>query len=244
LIFWAIGADGSIATINDHASRWRSERFSRQPPIATHHNLPTTFERRGTTVPLAHLGFGHARVRDYDFGKDHVLKAVLPNYSGVSCGQLTVIPWRDLRDQTTFRERDLLIMQKIMYFHGKQPIDPIYIRLLYQRADLIHNPKDGTRQLVHDQMANNRFDRESVQMSCLAQLTRKCCISRGVAFMAKANTKTGLILINDTQQSAGFDIRMLIRRVMQFAIKRGGTSVGDVRNWMDSLVGLIAPFGV
>jgi hypothetical protein len=183
--------------------------------MATHHNLPTTFERRGTTVPLAHPGFGRACVRDYDFGKDRVLEAVLSNYSGVSCGQLTVIPWRDLRDQTTFSERDL-----------------------------IHNPKEDTRQLARDQMANNRFEHESVQMSCLAQLTRKCCISRGDAFMAKANTKIRLILGNDTQQSAGFDIRMLIKRVMQFAAKRGGTSVEDVRNWMDSLVGLIAPFGV
>ncbi|MDE0809878.1 MAG: hypothetical protein OSB69_11205 [Alphaproteobacteria bacterium] len=176
-----------------------------------------------------------------------MLEAVLPNYSGVSCGQLTVIPWRGLRDQATFSEHDLLIMQNVMCFHGKQPIDPIYIRLLCQRADPTDNPKEDTRQLAHDQTANNRFDRKSVHLSCLAQLTRKCCISCGDAFMAKANAnanaKTRLVLVIDTQQSAGFDIRMLIERVVQFVAKRGGTSVENVRNWMDSPVGLIALFG-
>jgi hypothetical protein len=211
--------------------------------MATHHNLPTTFERRGTTVPLAHPGFGHARVRDYEFGKDRVLEAVLPNYSGVRRGELTVIQWRDLKDRATFSERDLHIMQDIMRLRGKQSIDPIYIRLLCQRADAIHNPEEDTRRLARDQAENDRIDRESVRMSCLAQLTRECGISRGDAFMAKANTTTLLDLISDAQQSAGFDVRMLIERVMQFAAERSGASVEDVRDWMDPLVGLIAPFG-
>ena len=61
--------------------------------------------------------------------------------------------------------------------------------------------------------------------------------------MAKANTKTRFVLIIDTQQSAGFDIRMFIERVVQFVAKRGGTSVENLRNWMDPPMGLIALFG-
>jgi hypothetical protein len=211
--------------------------------MSTDHNLPTTFERRGTTVPLAHPNFTHTRVREYDFGKDRVLEAVLPNYSGVRRGELTVIPWADLKDRAVFGERDLHIMQDIMRLRGKQPIDPIYIRLLCQRADAIHNPDEDGRRLARDQAENDRIDRESVRMSSLAQLTRECGISRGDAFMAKADTTTLLDLINDAQQRAGFDVRMLIERVMQFAAERSGATVEEVRDWMDPLVGLIAPFG-
>ena len=194
-------------------------------------------------MPLAHPGFTHARVREYDFGKDRILEAVLPNYSGVRRGELTVIPWADLKDRAAFGERDLHIMQDIMRLRGKQSIDPIYIRLLCQRADAIHNPDEDTRRLAREQAENDRVDRESVRMSCLAQLTRECGISRGDAFMAKANTKTLLDLINDAQEGAGFDVRMLIERVMHFAAERSGSTVEDVRDWMDPLVGLIAPFG-
>jgi hypothetical protein len=211
--------------------------------MSAEHNLPTTFERRGTTVPLAHPNFAHTRVREYDFGKDRVLEAVLPNYSGVRRGELTVIPWSDLKARATFGERDLHIMQDILRLRGKQPIDPIYIRLLCQRADAIHNPDEEGRRLARDQAENDRVDRESVRMSCLAQLTRECGISRGDAFMAKANTTTLLDLINDAQEGTGFDVRMLIERVMQFAAERSGATVEDVRDWMDPLVGLIAPFG-
>lgn len=211
--------------------------------MSTDHNLPTTFERRGTTVPLAHPNFTHTRVREYEFGKDRVLEAVMPNYSGVRRGELTVIPWADLKERAAFAERDLHIMQDIMRLRGKQPIDPIYIRLLCQRADAIHNPDEDARRMARDQTENDRIDRESVRMSCLAQLTRECGISRGDAFMAKANTTTLLDLINDAQQRAGFDVRMLIERVMQFAAERSGATVEDVRDWMDPLVGLIAPFG-
>jgi hypothetical protein len=211
--------------------------------MSAEHNLPTNFERRGTTVPLTHPGFLHTRVREYEFGKDLVLEAVLPNYSGVRRGELTVIPWRDLKDRATFSERDLHIMQDIMRLRGKQPVNPIYVRLLCQRADAIHNPDEDSRRLAREQAENDRVDRESVRMSCLAQLTRECGISRGDAFMAKANTTTLLDLINDAQQSDGFDVRMLIERVMQFAAERSGSTVEEVRDWMDPLVGLIAPFG-
>jgi hypothetical protein len=211
--------------------------------MAAESNLPTTFERRGTTVPLAHPDFLHTRVREYEFGKDRVLEAVMPNYSGVRRGELTVIQWSDLKDRAAFGERDLHIMQDIMRLRGKQPIDPIYIRLLIQRADAIHNPDEDGRRLAREQAERDRIDRESVRMSSLAQLTRECGISRGDAFMAKANTTTLLDLINDAQESEGFDVRMLIERVMQFAAERSGASVEDVRDWMDPLVGLIAPFG-
>lgn len=211
--------------------------------MSAEHNLPTTFERCGTAVPLAHPGYMHARVREYEFGKERILEAVLPNHSGVRRGELTVIPWRDLKDRATFTERDLHIMQDIMRLRGKQPVNPIYVRLLCQRADAIHNPDEDTRRLARDQAENDRVDRETVRMSCLAQLTRECGISRGDAFMAKANTRTLLDLINEAQESAGFDVRMLIERVMHFAAERSGSSIEDVRDWMDPLVGLIAPFG-
>ena len=211
--------------------------------MATDRNLPTTFERRGTTVPLSQPGFKHTRVREYEFGKDRVLEAVMPNYSGVRRGELTVIPWTDLKDRAAFSERDNHIIQDIMRLRGKQPIDPIYIRLLCQRADAIHNPDEDERRLAREQAENDRIDRESVRMSCLAQLTRECGISRGDAFMSKADTTTLLDLINDAQQGDGFDVRMLIERVMQFAAERSGSTIEEVRDWMDPLVGLIAPFG-
>jgi hypothetical protein len=211
--------------------------------MVTDRNLPTTFERRGTTVPLVHPGFKHIRVREYEFGKDRILEAVMPNYSGVRRGELTVIPWSDLKDRAAFAERDLHIIQDILRLRGKQPINPIYVRVLCQKADAIHSPDEDERRLAREQAENDRVDRESVRMSCLAQLTRECGISHGDAFMAKANTTTLLDLINQAQQGDGFDVRMLIERVMQYAAERSGTSIEEVRDWMAPLVGLIAPFG-
>lgn len=176
-------------------------------------------------------------------GNDRLLEAVLPNYSGVRRGELTVIKWSELKDRTTFGERDLHIIQDILRLRGKKAVDPVYIRLLCQRADTIHSPDETQRREAREQSETDRLDRETVRMSCLAQLTRECGIERGDAFMAKANTATLLDLISDAEKSAGFDVRMLIERVMQFAAEQSGSSVEDVRDWMDPLVGLIAPFG-
>lgn len=52
--------------------------------MAAESNLPTTFERRGTTGSLAHPGFLHTRVREYEFGKDRVACG-LPPLTGSKC---------------------------------------------------------------------------------------------------------------------------------------------------------------
>ena len=83
-------------------------------------NLPQTFERRGTTVPLVHPGFSHTRVRVYEYGNERRLEAVLPNYFGVRRGELTIIPWEELGGRTTFCDRDVHIMQDILRTRGEQ----------------------------------------------------------------------------------------------------------------------------
>lgn len=206
-------------------------------------NLPQTFEGRGTTVPFSHPGFAHTRVRAYEMGQERILEAVMPNYSGVRRGELTVIPWEELKGRSTFSDRDLHIMQDILRTRGERAVDPIYVRVLCQKADAIHSPDEEERRQARQQAEQDRLDREQVRMSCLAQLTRECGIARGDAFMAKANTKTLLDLIGDAQDDAGFDVPILIERVMQFAAERSGSSVESVRDWMDPLVGMIAPFG-
>ena len=167
----------------------------------------------------------------------------MPNYSGVRRGELTVIPWSGLKDRADFDKRDLHIMQDILRTRGRRAVDPIYVRILCQRADAIHNPEEELRREAREQTESDRLDRETVRMSCLAQLTRECGIDRGDAFMAKANTTTLLDLINDAQHKSGFDVRILIEKVMHFAAERSHSTVEEVRDWMDPLVGMIAPFG-
>jgi len=192
---------------------------------------------------LQQPGFGHTRVREYEFGDNRILEAVMPNYSGTRRGENTIVPWTELKRRVPFSERDLHIIEDILRTEGKWAVDPIYVRVLCQRADTIYSPEEEDRRVARVLAEQDRVDRETVRMSCLAQLTRECGIARGDAFMAKANTKTLLDLISDAQDGEGFDITMLIERVMIFAAERSNSSIEDVRDWMDPLVGMIAPFG-
>ena len=205
--------------------------------------MPQTFERRGTTVPLSVSSFNHTRVRELIDGDERLLEAVIPNYSGVRRGEFTVLAWDDLKTLATFSERDTYIMEKVSKSRSHKDIDPIKLRMICQQADAIYQPDAHIRRLAREQAQRDREDRDMVRLSCLAQLTRECGIARGDAFMAKASSKTLMDLMTGDPSQSRLDVEMLIERVMQFAAERSNTTVETVRDWMEPLVGMVAPFG-
>ena len=98
-------------------------------------NLPQTFERRGTTVPLHHKDFAHTRVREYFHGEDRLLEAVIPNYSGTRRGEQVVVPWGHLTDMASFDMRDLRVHELVMATNNTRDLDPINIREICLTAD-------------------------------------------------------------------------------------------------------------
>ena len=205
--------------------------------------LPQTFERRGTSVKMYAPRFQHMRVREYIRDEDRSLEAVIPNFSGIRANEFTVVPWKQLPDLQSFEERDEHLIEAILNTTTAAEIEPIAVRGYCMRADSIYHPDEYMRQLAREKTQKEKEDIDMVRMSCLAQLTRECGIARGDAFMAKANTTTLLDLMTGEKLEGGFDVSILIDRVMQFAAERSGTTVEEVRDWLEPLVGMIAPFG-
>ena len=207
------------------------------------HNIPRTFERRGTTVPLTHPKFPHIRVREYDHGGTRQLEAVLPGYSGVRRGETTVMLWDDLQKIAQFNERDRHVLDGVAATNDVNEIDPIAIRLFCQRAEAQFSPDEAERHRARQQAEQDAVDRETVRLACLAQLTRECGIARGDSLLAKTSMKTLVGLITTADSQADFEVGKLIDRVLHFAAERSNSTVEDVRRWMDPVIGMIAPLG-
>ncbi len=205
--------------------------------------LPQTFERRGTSVKMYAPRFQHMRVREYIREEDRNLEAVIPNFSGIRTNEFTVVPWKQLPDLASFKDRDTHVIEAILNTSKTPEIEPIAVRGYCMRADSIYHPDEYMRQVARERTQKEKEDIEMVRMSCLAQLTRECGIARGDAFMAKANTTTLLDLMTGDKGGDNFDVSILIDRVMQFAAERSGTTVEEIRDWLEPLVGMIAPFG-
>lgn len=207
-------------------------------------NLPQTFERRGTCVPFVSIpALFHVRVREYLIGRDRVLEATLPNFSGTRRGEFTVVNWKDIPSFGTLSERDAFVHQSVAGTTSSRQLDPINIRAILQRADSIYNPDEAKRRQAREQTQRDLEEREIVRMSCLAQMTRECGIARGDTFMAHASTQTMVELMTGKTGMGKFKVEDLIQKVMAHTAERSGKTIEEIRDWLEPLVGMIAPFG-
>lgn len=205
--------------------------------------LPETFEGRGTAVPLHLRDFAHTRVRNYGKKSDRfVLEASVPNLSGTRKGEFVVIPWEQFAGFAPFAERDKELIEKIGASGMSKGIDPINIRSIALAVDAKYHPDEEKRSDAEKEKSRDDEERELVRYSCIAQLTRECGIDQGDKFMAKANTKTLLDLLRGGGGDS-FNLNLLIDKVMSYAAAKTETSVKEVRERLEPLVGMIAPFG-
>lgn len=206
--------------------------------------LPQTFERRGTCVPMISVpAFNHLRVREYVTSRGRLLEATIPNFSGSRRGEYAIVDWKQLPNMGTLSERDEDVHARISATRNASDLDPVNIRAILQQADSAYNPDEARRRQAREQTQRDLEEREIVRMSCIAQMTRECGIAQGDTFMARASTQTLLNLISGKSAIADFRMEELISKVMSHTALRAGCSVDDVRDWLEPLVGLIAPFG-
>jgi len=207
-------------------------------------NLPQTFERRGTCVPFVSVpAFNHLRVREYLGGRGRLLEATIPNFSGTRQGEFAIVDWKQLTSMGVLSERDEEVHGRILGTRNAQDLDPINVRTILQQADAAYNPDEMHRHLAREQVQRDHEEKELVRMSCIAQMTRECGVAQGDVFMAQASTQTLLNLMTGKSAVAEFRIDELISKVMSHTALRAGCSVDEVRDWLEPLVGLIAPFG-
>lgn len=207
-------------------------------------NLPQTFERRGTCVPLLSVpAFNHLRVREYLGGRGRLLEATIPNFSGTRRGEFAVVDWKQLPKMGVLSERDEEVHGRILGTRNALDLDPVNVRSILQQADAAYNPDEENRRIAREQVQRDLEEKEVVRMSCIAQMTRECGVAQGDAFMARASTQTLLNLMTGKSAVAGFRMDELVAKVMSHTALRAGCSVEEVRDWLEPLVGLIAPFG-
>ena len=207
------------------------------------HNLPQTFERRGTTVPFQQKDLAHARVREYFHGENRLLEAVIPNLSGTRRGELVVVPWDSLPSQFTLETRDAKVHGMVAGTRNTRDLDPINIRDICLKADIEHGGDGAARERALEIAEQDRSDKSMVRLSCIAQLTRECGIAKGDPLMARADTRTLMQLMGGDSGRSKIDLDLLIERVMIFAAERSSTTVEGVKDYLDPLVGMITPFG-
>ena len=206
--------------------------------------LPQTFERRGTCVPMLSVpAFNHLRVREYLGGRGRLLEATIPNFSGARRGEFAIVDWKQLPSMGTLSERDEEVHGRILHTRNAQDLDPINVRSILQQADSAYSPDEERRRLAREQVQRDLEEKEIVRMSCIAQMTRECGIAQGDTFMARASTQTLLNLMTGKSAVEGFRMDELVAKVMGHTAVRAGCSVEEVRDWLEPLVGLIAPFG-
>jgi len=206
--------------------------------------LPQTFERRGTCVPLISVpAFNHLRVREYVSSRGRLLEATIPNFSGTRRGEFAIVDWKELPGMGALSERDAEVHARIMETRNALDLDPINVRAILQQADSAYNPDEERRRKAREQAQRDLEEREIVRMSCIAQMTRECGVAQGDTFMARASTQTLLNLMSGKSEIADFRMDELIAKVMSHTALRAGCSVEEVRDWLEPLVGLIAPFG-
>ncbi|UUX48079.1 hypothetical protein NUH88_11675 [Nisaea acidiphila] len=206
--------------------------------------LPQTFERRGTCVPLISVPtFNHLRVREYVTSRGRLLEATIPNFSGTRRGEFAIVDWKQLPSMATLSERDSEVHARIMESRSALDLDPINVRSILQHADAAYNPDEERRRKAREQTQRDLEEQEIVRMSCIAQMTRECGVAQGDSFMARASTQSLLNLMSGKSAIADFRMEELIAKVMSHTALRAGCSVEDVRDWLEPLVGLIAPFG-
>lgn len=206
--------------------------------------LPQTFERRGTCVPLISVpAFNHLRVREYVTSRGRLLEATIPNFSGTRRGEFAIVDWKQLPSMGTLSERDAEVHARVMETRSALDLDPINIRAILQQADSAYNPDEERRREAREQAQRDLEERELVRMSCIAQMTRECGVAQGDTFMARASTQSLLNLMSGKSAIADFRMEELISKVMSHTALRAGCSVEEVRDWLEPLVGLIAPFG-
>jgi hypothetical protein len=206
-------------------------------------NLPQTFERRGTSVPLHHKDFAHTRVREYFHGEDRLLEAVIPNYSGTRRGELVVVPWDQLPQMGSLDMRDQQVHEKVQATSSTRDLDPINIREICLAADAALSGDPSIMDAAKRAVARDDEDRSMVRLSLIAQLTRESGIARGDTLMARTNTRTLMELMGSGSGRSRIDLDLLIERVMIFAAERGNCTVVDAKSYLDPLVGMITPFG-
>ena len=169
-------------------------------------NLPQTFERRGTTVPLHHKDFAHTRVREYFHGEDRLLEAVIPNYSGTRRGEQVVVPWGHLTDMASFDMRDLRVHELVMATNNTRDLDPINIREICLTADAALSGDPSIMDAAKQAVAQDAQDRSMVRLSFIAQLTRESGIARGDTLMARTNTRTLMELMGSDSGRTRIDL--------------------------------------
>lgn len=205
-------------------------------------NQPQTFERRGTTVPFRQKDLAHTRVREYFHGKDRLLEAVIPNYSGTRRGELVVVPWDQLTRMATLDDRDAKVHEGVAGTIGTRDLDPINIREICLKADMACGIPDIQR-AAGEVVERDRQDQAMVRLSCIAQLTRECGIARGDSLMARTNTRTLMDLMGTDTGRSKIDLDLLIERVMIFAAERAKITIDEAKSYLEPLVGMITPFG-
>ena len=206
-------------------------------------NLPQTFERRGTTVPLHQKDLAHTRVREYFHGEDRLLEAVIPNYSGTRRGELVVVPWEQITQLATLDPRDTRVHECVLATASTRDLDPINVRDICLAADAELGGDPAIRSAAQEAVDRDAQDRAMVRLSCISQLTRECGIAKGDRLMARTNTRTLMELMGAESGRQRIDLDLLIERVMIFAAERGKCTVNDAKSYLDPLVGMITPFG-
>lgn len=206
-------------------------------------NLPQTFERRGTTVPLHQKDLAHARVREYFRGGDRQLEAVIPNYSGTRRGELVVLPWDQLGQLATLDLRDQQVHERVLRTITTRDLDPISIREICLAADAQMGGDPAVQEAAQETAERDAQDKAMVRLSFIAQLTRECGIAKGDKLMARTNTRTLMELMGGDSGRTRIDLDLLIERVMIFAAERGKCTVDEAKGYLDPLVGMITPFG-
>ena len=220
---------------------WESGRHLGTPMRAE--DKPQTFERRGTTVTFHHRDLAHARVREYFHGEERQLEAVIPNYSGTRRGELVVMPWDQVGSLASLNPRDVAVIEAVGRTRTTRDLDPIPMRELCLKCDADHGLEPWIQEEAAATVAQDEKDKAMVRLSFIAELTRECGIARGDPLMMRANTKTLMDLMGHDSGRAKIDLDLLIERVMVFAAERTNSSVSDVKEYLDPLVGMLTPFG-
>lgn len=206
-------------------------------------NQPQTFERRGTTVTFHSRDLAHTRVREYFHGEERRLEAVIPNYSGTRRGELVVMPWNQIETLGALNPRDEAIIQIVEQTRNIKDLDPIRMREMCLKCDAMYGIEPEVQAEAQRIVAQDEADKAMVRLSFIAELTRECGIERGDPLMMRTNTKTLMELMGGDSGRSKIDLDLLIERVMIFAAERTHSTVAEVKEYLDPLVGMLTPFG-